>query len=133
MIDVEFLSQVLFFMALFILIAIYVEFREVRRLLKEVRDAVAATAYYMYYVYSAPAGGQDHGEKTREEGAQSGADQSVEATKDELCVIEYLRSVNCAQLSDIKRVCKNATQATVKRVAEARRVDNKLVYCIKTE
>jgi hypothetical protein len=130
MIDIDFLNQVLFFMALFILIAIYVEFREVRRLLKEVRDASAAAAYYLYYYFGR--GGAEAGNESGSEdggGEDSGA-IDVASSAVELCVVEHLRSVNCDTLDNIKQKCPGASHRILSKIATRRRGG---VYCLKSD
>jgi hypothetical protein len=128
---IDYLNQVLFFIALFVLITVYMEFREVVRLLREIRDAAVATAYYVYQQSSAAQTGEKRREERQEEARDSA---SVELTKEELCVIEYLRDAGgCDILLNIKQKCGNVSQATMRRIAEVRRVENKYMYCLKPE
>jgi phenylacetate-coenzyme A ligase PaaK-like adenylate-forming protein len=124
---IEFLNQVLFFTALFVLIAVYVEFKEVRRLLREIRDATAATAYYVYQQSTASSGQTD-------EKRQEGDVVSTELTKEELCVINYLRETGgCDILLNIKVKCGNVSQKVLRRLTEIKRIDNRYMYCLKQE
>ncbi|MGC9131895.1 MAG: hypothetical protein ACP5H5_09980 [Pyrobaculum sp.] len=133
---IDYLNQVLFFIALFVLIAVYMEFREVVKLLREIRDAAAATAYYVYQQSSAAS--SQSSEKRREERQEEAREErgaaSVELTKEELCVIEYLRDAGgCDILLNIKQKCGNVSQAVMRRIAEIRRVENRYMYCLKPE
>jgi hypothetical protein len=118
----EFLNQVLFFIALFVLVAVYMEFREVVRLLRDIRDAAASAAYYTYLLAR---GGQQQADSQQQE--DDGV-QQADLTAEELCVIEHLRAVGCDTFDNIKQKCPGASYRILTRVASRRRGG---MYCLK--